>query len=126
MDFALNTEPDVSIRVKSNLANAIEVLAMTAAPNVYRCRACGATSYRRLTERSPDGAMRYSAMYRCSGCSFTFSEPAAWRERRLRARIPRQVQGAIVSPRDRTAINGRTDSFEAYQGGWVRRTQESA
>lgn len=47
---------------------------------LYRCRLCGAASYRRLTHRGPDGAMTYSGLYRCSGCSVTFADPAAWRE----------------------------------------------
>jgi hypothetical protein len=46
----------------------------------YRCRLCGAASYRKLTHRGPDGAMQYSGLYRCSGCSVTFSDPVAWRE----------------------------------------------
>ena len=46
----------------------------------YRCRLCGAASYRKLTHRSDDGAMQYSGLYRCSGCSVTFSDPTAWRE----------------------------------------------
>ncbi len=46
----------------------------------YRCRLCGAASYRRLTHRGPDGVMTYSGLYRCSGCSVTFADPAAWRE----------------------------------------------
>ena len=32
--------------------------------------------------------MQYSGLYRCSGCSFTFSDPAAWRERRMCPRVP--------------------------------------
>jgi hypothetical protein len=32
--------------------------------------------------------MGYSGEYRCSGCSFTFSDPGEWRERRLRPRRP--------------------------------------
>lgn len=47
---------------------------------LYRCRLCGAASYRRLTHRGPDGVMSYSGLYRCSGCSVTFADPAAWRE----------------------------------------------
>ena len=46
----------------------------------YRCRMCGAASYRRLVHRGPDGAMVYSGLYRCSGCSVTFSDPLAWRD----------------------------------------------
>jgi hypothetical protein len=60
---------------------------MAPPPNVYRCRACASTSYARLTERGPDGVMRYSGVYRCSGCAFTFTDPADWRERRLRPRV---------------------------------------
>lgn len=37
-------------------------------------------SYRRLTHRGLDGTMQYSELYRCSGCSVTFSDPQAWRE----------------------------------------------
>ena len=40
----------------------------------YRSRLCAAASYRRLTHRGLDGAMQYSGLYRCSGCSVTFSE----------------------------------------------------
>jgi DNA-directed RNA polymerase subunit RPC12/RpoP len=46
----------------------------------YRCRLCGAPSYRKLTHRGLDGTMEYSGLYRCSGCSVTFSDPAAWRD----------------------------------------------
>jgi hypothetical protein len=60
---------------------------MVTPPNVYRCRACASTSYAKLTERGPDGVMRYSGVYRCSGCAFTFTDPADWRERRLRPRV---------------------------------------
>ena len=44
----------------------------------YACRLCGATSYRRLTQRGANGAMEYSALYRCSGCEVTFDNPVAW------------------------------------------------
>ena len=46
----------------------------------YRCRMCGAASYRRLVHRGLDGAMVYSGLYRCSGCPVTFSDPVAWRD----------------------------------------------
>ena len=46
----------------------------------YRCRVCGAASYCRLVHRGPEGAMVYSGLYRCSGCSVTFSDPLAWRD----------------------------------------------
>jgi hypothetical protein len=54
---------------------------------VYRCRACGSTSYQRLTHRGPDGRMQYSGVHRCSGCSLRFSQLESWRERRLRPRL---------------------------------------
>jgi hypothetical protein len=40
----------------------------------YRCRTCGAASYRRLVERAPDGGMKYGTRFTCSGCSLVFSE----------------------------------------------------
>ncbi len=46
----------------------------------YRCRLCGAASYRRLTHRGTEGVMTYSGLYQCSGCSATFADPAAWRK----------------------------------------------
>ena len=57
---------------------------MPQTPN--HCRSCGASSYRRLVHRGPDGAMRYSDIYRCSGCSLEFTTLTSWRERRS---IPR-------------------------------------
>jgi DNA-directed RNA polymerase subunit RPC12/RpoP len=47
---------------------------------LYRCRLCGAATYRRLVQRGPTGAMEYANLYRCSGCSVTFTDPSAWRE----------------------------------------------
>jgi hypothetical protein len=81
---------------------------MTAPPNVYRCRACASTSYARLTQRGPDGVMRYSGQYRCSGCSFTFSEPSMWRERRMRPRVPNDESlGPLTArARDSAAASG--------------------
>lgn len=37
-----------------------------------------------MVHRGPDGAMVYSGLYRCSGCSVTFSDPASWREAPVR------------------------------------------
>ena len=53
---------------------------MLPAPALYRCRLCGAATYRRLVQRGPNGAMEYANLYRCSGCSVTFADPSAWRE----------------------------------------------
>ena len=61
----------------------------------YRCRLCGAASDRRLIHRGADGAMQYSGLYRCSGCSVTFTDPAAWRER-LQAETERGATGHIT------------------------------
>jgi rubredoxin len=44
----------------------------------YRCRACGSASYQRLTHRIAAGAMGYSGMHRCSGCSLTFATLQDW------------------------------------------------
>lgn len=44
----------------------------------YRCRLCGATSYRRLVERGANGQLGYSNRYRCSGCTLSFTDPAQW------------------------------------------------
>jgi len=60
---------------------------------IYSCRLCGATSYRRLTHRGPDGAMQYSGAYRCSGCSMTFTDTSEWREAEGPA-VERTPQGA--------------------------------
>lgn len=49
----------------------------------YRCRLCGTASYRRLIHRGPDGAMQYSGLFRCSGCSVTFSDHVASREEKI-------------------------------------------
>ena len=45
----------------------------------YRCRLCGATSYRRVIARDSAGDLVATALYHCSGCSVTFTDPAAWR-----------------------------------------------
>lgn len=52
---------------------------MRSAPEPYRCRECGATSYGRLTHRDSRGVMSYSGLYRCSGCAMTFSSLREWR-----------------------------------------------
>jgi hypothetical protein len=45
-----------------------------------RCRICGASSYRAVIDRDGSGAMRPTGLYRCSGCSVVFADPAAWRD----------------------------------------------
>ena len=64
----------------------------------YRCRLCAAVSYRRLTHRGFDGAMQYSGLYRCSGCSVTFSDPAAWREGGQVAFVDTEAPGVVAEP----------------------------
>jgi len=59
---------------------------MDSTPPPYRCRSCGASTYQRLVHRGPDGVMRYSGVYKCSGCPREFTELASWRDRRLRPR----------------------------------------
>ena len=54
-------------------------MALQPTPPRYACRLCGATSYRRLTQRGATGAMEYGALYRCSGCELTFENPVTWR-----------------------------------------------
>ena len=71
----------------------------------YRCRACGSTSYQRLTHRGPDGVMQYSGIHRCSGCSLRFSQLDAWRERRATPRTG--------GP---NASGGSSDSIEGIEG----------
>jgi hypothetical protein len=45
-----------------------------------RCRMCGASSYRPVIDRDASGALRPTGLYRCSGCSVVFADPAAWRD----------------------------------------------
>ena len=59
---------------------------MESTPPPYRCRSCGASTYQRLVHRGPDGVMRYSGVYKCSGCPLEFTELGSWRDRRLRPR----------------------------------------
>ena len=79
----------------------------------YRCRLCGAASYRRLTHRGPDGAMEYSGLYRCSGCSVTFSDPLAWREG------PQAVPEAVAdrpAPTPMSSVDARAPGTMATWG----------
>jgi len=63
----------------------------------YRCRLCSAATYRRLVHRGPDGAMVYSGLYRCSGCTMTFTDFAEWREGSARGEAMGHVQEAPAS-----------------------------
>jgi len=48
----------------------------------YKCCKCGATSYQRLIERAPNGALLATGAYRCSGCRNIFQTLRAWCEPR--------------------------------------------
>lgn len=80
-------------------------IAMRPASLSYRCRLCGASSYRKMVHRGPDGAMVYSGLYRCSDCSVTFSDPSSWHEAPVRDATadfgdnasPEHVTPAVVS-----------------------------
>jgi hypothetical protein len=50
--------------------------------------------------------MRYSGQYRCSGCSFTFSDPSMWRERRMRPRVPNDESLGPLTVRARESALG--------------------
>ena len=52
---------------------------------IYKCRQCGSTSYQRVIERAPSGALLPTAQYKCSGCRTIFDTIRAWWEpRRVR------------------------------------------
>ena len=70
---------------------------MRAKSTPYRCRLCSAASYRRLVHRGPEGAMTYSGLYRCSGCTVTFTDFAEWREASAREQATRHVAEAPAS-----------------------------
>jgi transposase-like protein len=43
------------------------------------CRKCGATNYRPVLERGPEGRLQPSGRYRCHGCGMVFTEIDEWR-----------------------------------------------
>ena len=77
---------------------------MHTAAHAYRCRLCGATSYRRLVQRGQSGAMTYSGLYGCSGCDLTFADPATWR--------------AESSPANATAEGRTIDDLRINTAAW--------
>jgi hypothetical protein len=81
----------------------------------YRCRLCGAASYRRLTHRGPDGTMQYSGLYRCSGCSVTFSDPVAWREGHGKQPVP-EAAAELPAPTATSAVEARAPGSMATWG----------
>ena len=77
---------------------------MQIAAHAYRCRLCGATSYRRLVQRGQSGAMTYSGLYGCSGCDMTFTNPSTWR--------------AESSPANATAAGRADDDLRTDTAAW--------
>lgn len=61
-----------------------------------------------MVHRGPEGAMVYSGLYRCSGCSVTFSDPAAWRE------APADETTAVV---EATSSEPAGSTYAAPSGG---------
>lgn len=43
------------------------------------CHQCGATSYRPVVSRAPDGAMRPNCQYMCVRCKILFTTVDEWR-----------------------------------------------
>ena len=68
----------------------------------YRCRSCRATSYQPLVHRDPDGVMRYSGVYKCSGCPLQFTQLGFWRERRMH---PRRASAEPTASADRSGAS---------------------
>lgn len=83
----------------------------------YRCRSCGASSYQRLVRRDPDGVMRYSGVYKCSGCSLEFTQLGSWRERRMHPRSA-STEAVAVGARSGTCASlgeqGDTSPDDAF------------
>lgn len=72
----------------------------------YRCRLCGAASYRKTVHRGPEGAMVYSGLYRCSGCPVTFTDPSSWREAPVRDAAA-DSDGGAARGHDTSAVASR-------------------
>lgn len=45
---------------------------------VYKCKACGTPSYKRLMVRQPSGALLPLGPYQCAGCRNVFETLRAW------------------------------------------------
>jgi len=52
---------------------------------IYKCRVCGTTSYQRVVNRVPSGALEPTGEYRCTGCRNVFESLRAWWEPRRKS-----------------------------------------
>ena len=95
---------------------------MDSGSSPYRCRMCGASSYRRLVQRGPDGAMGYGDLYRCSGCSVTFTDPSAWRQ----GPEPDIAQPTVEGPPDKPLTSFAAPSGGSFASTWGMRLPEAA
>lgn len=44
-----------------------------------KCHVCGATSFRKVIERDPGGAMSHLGRFACDGCGMVFTDRQVWR-----------------------------------------------
>lgn len=97
-------------------------VAMDPGNSRYHCRMCGASSYRRMVQRGPDGAMEYGPLYRCSGCSVTFTDPSAWRQ----GPDPDNALPTIQLPPDKPLTSYAAPSGGSFASTWGMRLPEAA
>jgi len=43
-----------------------------------KCHVCGATSFRKVIERDPSGAMSHLGRFACDGCGMVFTDRQVW------------------------------------------------
>lgn len=43
-----------------------------------KCHVCGATSFRKVIERDPGGAMSHLGRFACEGCGMVFTDRQVW------------------------------------------------
>lgn len=43
-----------------------------------KCHVCGATSFRKVIERDPGGAMSHLGRFACDGCGMVFTDRQVW------------------------------------------------
>jgi hypothetical protein len=81
---------------------------------VNRCRMCGASSYRAVIDRDGSGAMRPTGLYRCSGCSVVFADPAAWRDGELQSWSSSAQDPPKPVSAERSAVVPRAPDWRTY------------
>ena len=79
----------------------------------YRYRLCDAASYRRFPHRGLNGVMQYSDLYRCNGCSVTFSDPVAWRKGEQVALMETEADEALAVTRAAKSARSAVHSLAA-------------